>query len=73
MGYRLHHWSCSHVRKFRNYHGQTVSIAPHIKGHSGNPKDNIRLHYYADAERRLIVIGHCGAHLETADSSKVKH
>mgnify|MGYP007101905729 CR=1 FL=1 len=57
----------------RTYHGKTISIAPHIKGRSGNPKDNFRLHYYADAERRLIVVGHCGAHLETAGSGKVKH
>lgn len=55
----------------RIYHGQTISIAPHIKGHSGNPKDNFRLHYYADGERKLIVIGHCGAHLETAGSKKL--
>jgi hypothetical protein len=56
----------------RTYHGRTVSIAPHIKGRPGNPKDNFRLHYFADAERRLIVIGHCGAHLETVGSSKAK-
>ena len=57
----------------RTYRGQTVSIAPHIKGRSGNSNDHFRLHYYADAERKVIVVGHCGAHLETAGSSKVKH
>lgn len=55
----------------RTYRGETISIAPHIKGRSGNPKDNFRLHYYADTERKVIVIGHCGAHLETAGSKKL--
>lgn len=57
----------------RIYRGQTVTIAPHIKGRSGNSNDHFRLHYYADTERKVIVIGHCGAHLETAGSSKAKH
>ena len=57
----------------RTYHGETISISPHIKGRSGNPKDNFRLHYYVDKRRKLIVIGHCGAHLETAGTNKAKH
>lgn len=55
----------------RTYRGQTVSIAPHIKGRSGKSNDHFRLHYYADTERKIIVIGHCGAHLETAGSKKL--
>lgn len=57
----------------RTYRGQTVSIAPHIKGRSGNSNDYFRLHYHADNERKVIVIGHCGAHLDTAGTNKVKH
>ena len=55
----------------RIYRGQIVSIAPHIKGRSGSSNDHFRLHYYADTERRVIVVGHCGAHLETAGSKKL--
>jgi hypothetical protein len=30
----------------------------------------LRVHYYPDRERRRIVIGHCGDHLENFSTAK---
>ena len=60
-------------QRLRMYHGQGIYIFPHIKGRANDTKNAFRVHYYADAKRNVIVIGHCGEHLETAGTSKSKH
>lgn len=56
----------------RSYCGKTIDITPHIKGKSKNPKFAFRLYYYVDDEKKLIVIGHCGVHLTTAGTQKLR-
>lgn len=54
------------------YRGEQVDVTPHIKGRSSNPKTAFRVHYHADHERRLIVIGHCGAHMTTSGTRRIR-
>lgn len=54
------------------YKGTSISILAHIKGRSKDPKRTFRVHYYVDREDRKIVIGHCGAHMTTARTQKLK-
>lgn len=59
----------------RAYKGSEIDITPHIKGSGRRDSSKLhpfRLHYYADAEGKKIVIGHCGEHLDTAGSPRVK-
>lgn len=49
-----------------SYDGRAIDISPHIKGHSGNRNAPLRVHFCVDRETQLIVVGHCGAHKETA-------
>lgn len=59
----------------RLYKGSEIDITPHIKGSGRRDSSNLhpfRLHYYADAEGKKIVIGHCGEHLDTAGTPRVK-
>lgn len=60
-------------QRLRTYRGEGIYVYPHIKGHSNSTKDAFRVHYYVDRKSRIIVIGHCGAHLDTAGTSKAKH
>lgn len=54
------------------YKGVTVSILAHIKGRAKDPRRTFRLHYYVDRKDRKIVVGHCGAHMTTAGTQKLK-
>lgn len=55
----------------RTYMGREIDISPHVKGKSG-PKDGVfRIYYCPDAETRLLVIGHAGAHLPTSRTSRL--
>ncbi|QEC40235.1 hypothetical protein [Pseudobacter ginsenosidimutans] len=54
----------------RNYNGELVDICPHIKAEKGGR--DLRLHYFADNVRKLIVIGHFGDHLETVGTTRRK-
>lgn len=56
----------------RSYDGKTVDITPHVKGKCGKRDSKFRVHFYVDNEKKLLVIGHCGAHLETAGTRKVR-
>lgn len=59
----------------RSYKGSEIDITPHIKGSGRRDSSKLhpfRLHYYADAEGKKIVIGHCGEHLDTAGTPRVK-
>ena len=55
----------------RTYMGREIDISPHVKGKSG-PRDEVfRIYYCPDAETRLLVIGHAGAHLPTSRTSRL--
>lgn len=59
----------------RSYKGSEIDITPHIKGSGRRDSSKLhpfRLHYHADAEGKRIVIGHCGEHLDTAGTPRVK-
>lgn len=47
----------------REYNGMTYNIAPHLKYAD---KSNLRLHFQIIDDEKKILIGHFGAHLETA-------
>lgn len=44
--------------------GEPINITPHLKLGSRPPRQ-LRVHFAIDRERRLLIIGHCGDHLET--------
>jgi hypothetical protein len=46
------------------YDGQDVDITPHLKWGNRPPKC-LRVHFYVDRRKRLLVIGHCGDHMDT--------
>lgn len=56
----------------RRYDGRIIDISPHVKGTSGTRKEKLRVHFAIDQKTRKIVIGHCGAHLETAGTRHVR-
>lgn len=56
----------------RLYKGKAVDFTPHVKGKNKKPQFALRVHYYIDRESRLIVIGHCGSHLTTSGTQKVR-
>ena len=54
----------------RTYRGAEIDITPHVKV-DGRPSGRLRIHYHADHENRVIVVGHCGDHLTTAGTQKI--
>lgn len=55
-------------KKFMNlrkdtYDGKTVEIIPHVKVGNKEPR-LLRVHFYPDHDRKTIVVGHCGGHLD---------
>lgn len=44
--------------------GELIDITPHLKL-GDRPPRLLRVHFAVDRERRLLIIGHCGDHLET--------
>lgn len=58
--------------RMRHYHGKEIDIRPHIKGKSKNSKLAFRVHYYVDREQQVIVIGHCGGHLTTSGTQRIR-
>jgi hypothetical protein len=59
-------------KKFMNlrkdiYDGKTVEIIPHVKVGNKEPR-LLRIHFYLDHDRKIIVIGHCGGHLDNFSS-----
>ncbi|MFZ0634378.1 MAG: hypothetical protein WA755_05470 [Candidatus Acidiferrales bacterium] len=46
------------------YKGEEIDISPHVK-HGTSPGNALRVHYFVHPEDRLLVIGHCGDHLDT--------
>lgn len=56
----------------RRYNGETIDITPHVKGKGTSKLDPLRIHFAFDDENEKIVIGHCGQHLPTSGTAKVK-
>lgn len=52
-------------QRTHRYGDEDVLMLSHIKGRSKDPKKAFRVYYSADREREVIVIGHCGGHLDT--------
>ena len=52
------------------YHGKTYDISPHIKG-GGRKRGHLRIHFFFDNDERMVVIGHCGNHMETDGTAKL--
>ena len=46
------------------YKGQEIDVSPHVK-HGTTPGNILRVHYYADLQDKVLVVGHCGDHLDT--------
>jgi hypothetical protein len=57
------------LRNF-DYEGEQISCAAHV----GTEKrgQHLRVHFHPDQERKMLVIGHCGDHLETAGTRRRK-
>ena len=54
------------------YEGKTISVEPHLKLRSTKGElTNQRLHFWYDQERKRIVIGYIGEHLESVSSRHV--
>ena len=56
----------------RIYDGREIDISPHVKGTSGKRTEPLRVHFAVDDATKKIVIGHCGAHLDTAGTRRVR-
>lgn len=54
----------------RNYDGMEIDISAHTK--LDKSQKHLRIHYYPDPIKKLIVIGHFGNHLKTAGSGRRK-
>ena len=52
------------------YHGKTYDISPHVKG-GDRKRGFLRIHFFFDADERMVVIGHCGNHMETDGTAKL--
>jgi hypothetical protein len=46
------------------YEARELDITPHVKWGNAAPR-LLRVHFYMDRDRKQIVIGHCGDHLDT--------
>lgn len=51
-------------------HESVVDITPHVKGGSKGKK-LFRVYFHIHREDRVIVVGHCGDHLETAGTRRM--
>jgi hypothetical protein len=47
-----------------NYKGETIDTSTHVK-HGNAPGNNLRVHFFAEAKEKKLIIGHCGDHLDT--------
>ena len=53
-----------------DYNGEKLDITWHVKGKSGRKDASLRVHFAKDTQNKKIVIGHCGAHMETAGTRR---
>jgi hypothetical protein len=54
----------------RLYEGNSISILPHVK--LDKSQKHLRVHYFVDRTKNLLIIGHCGDHLDTAGTQRRK-
>lgn len=48
-----------------SYHGEEILMERHLRiGTKPSVHETIRVHFHWDADRKLLVIGHCGEHLD---------
>ena len=47
------------------YNGRVEDMSAHLKGRIGEGQTTLRVHFFPDHEKKLLVIGHCGTHLPT--------
>lgn len=45
------------------FEGRTIDIIPHVKIGNKEPR-LLRVHFFVDQDKKRIVIGHCGGHLD---------
>ncbi len=51
------------------FEGRTIDIVPHIKIGNKEPR-LLRVHFFVDTDKKRIVIGHCGGHLDNFSTRK---
>jgi hypothetical protein len=51
------------------YHGREIDITPHIKWGNKEPK-LLRVHFFADTANGLVIVGHCGDHMDTSGTRR---
>ena len=53
------------------YEGKEISIVPHVKSGTKKPK-LLRVYFYPDQEKKKIIVGHCGEHLDNYSTQSLK-
>ena len=53
------------------YEGKKISIVPHVKSGTKKPK-LLRVYFYPDQEKKRIIVGHCGDHLDNHSTQSLK-
>jgi hypothetical protein len=52
-------------RRTFTYEGRDVTMMRHLKiGNKDSAAETLRIHFHWDAEKRKVVVGHCGPHLD---------
>lgn len=62
--------SLTNMRKCM-YDGVQLDVTPHIKGGSRR-RGYLRIHFAFVPERQLIVVGHCGNHMQTSGTARMR-
>ena len=53
------------------YEGKVISVEPHLKLRNGKEEtENQRLHFWYDPDRRRIVVGYLGEHLDSVSGRR---
>ena len=53
------------------YEGKEVRIFSHVKSGTKKPK-LLRVYFYPDQEKKRIIVGHCGDHLDNYSTQSLK-
>ena len=53
------------------YEGKEISIMPHVKSGTKKPK-LLRVYFCPDQEKKKIIVGHCGDHLDNYSTQSLK-
>lgn len=48
-----------------------IDISAHVKYGDNRPPKILRVHYYPDHKKNILVIGHCGDHLDTSGTRRL--